>query len=419
MACPFVGATYDCTQKVVQPTGRFGLAVLKLDKTVRYHLFATVTNPNPAWACPGLAVGPDIVYLSKESFDGLPDQLPQLTNFTIVKPDPADCAPVTVVDDSGSPVPGAGLFINNDPANGLTDPNGVIRVKVTPGTTYEVGAFLANSGWPCPAYTSPDGSTFHFSEQRTVTAEQLVAGQTFIIPKPTIADCVPVTVVDDSGNPIPGAGLFINNGFGNGLTDPNGVIRVKVTPGTTYEVGAFLANSGWPCPSYTSPDGSTFHFSEQRTVTAEQLLAGQTFIIPKPDPSDCTPPPPVSTGSIRMFDLSGTPLPQAMISYCEYDPSTPPSYPNEPGTDCPRGNGFRGPDGDGVIRVPVTNPNSNLDITGLLACTDGSFLFGDHNNSTSNGYSFWTISASDLVTNGLDLTIIGNVAACLAPAPPT
>jgi hypothetical protein len=120
-----------------------------------------------------------------------------------------------------------------------------------------------------------------------------------------------------------------------------------------------------------------------------------------------------------MFDEAGSPLPQAFIGYCEYDPATPPSYPNDPDTDCPRGSGFRAPDGDGVIRVPVTDPGSELDITGYLRCTDGWFLFGDYNNRTENGYAAWTITANDLLTNGLDLEILGDVTACLAPVMPS
>ncbi len=125
-----------------------------------------------------------------------------------------------------------------------------------------------------------------------------------------------------------------------------------------------------------------------------------------------------STGAIRMFDQAGSPLPQALVGYCEYDPATPPSYPTTPGTDCARGSGFRGPDSDGVIRVPITDPSSKLDITGYLPCTDGWYLFGDYNDRTDNGYAFWTITANDLVTNGLDLRILGDVAVCLAPVPP-
>ncbi len=304
VACPYVGTTYDCSQKIVQPTGPFGFAVLKLDKSVRYHLFATVTNPNPPWPCPVLIGGPDIVYLSNESFDGLPNELPQLAKFTVVKPSPSDCAPITVVDDAGNPVPGAGLFVNGDPGNGVTNSQGIIQVKVTPGATYEIGAYLPNSGWPCPAYASPDGSTFHFSERRTVTAEQLSAGATtFVIPKPTVYDCVEVTVTDDAGNPAPGAGLFVDEGFGPGLTDSQGVIRLDVEPAGVYELGAFLSNSGWPCPGYISPDGSSFHFSEPRSVSAEELLDGETFVIRKPSAYDCV--------EVTVTDDAGNPLPGA------------------------------------------------------------------------------------------------------------
>ncbi|MET0662322.1 MAG: Ig-like domain-containing protein, partial [Ilumatobacteraceae bacterium] len=150
VACPIVGTTPDCAHRVVATTGPLGFAVLKLNKDVRYRLLAAVTNPDPAWACPGLPIEGDVVYLSNESFDGLPSELPQLATFTIVEPRPGDCAPITVTDDAGNPLQGAGVFINNDSGNGPTDANGIVTVKVAAGATYEIRAYLPNSGWPCP-----------------------------------------------------------------------------------------------------------------------------------------------------------------------------------------------------------------------------------------------------------------------------
>jgi hypothetical protein len=303
VACPIVGTTFDCTQKVVEPTGRFGFAVLKLNKTVQYHLFATVANPDPAWPCPVMN-GSDIVYLSNESFDGYPDQLPKLATFTITKPLPGDCAPVKVTDDAGNPIPNAGLFVNGDPRNGVTDSDGILNVRVTPGATYEIGAFLANSDWPCPAYTSPDGQTFHFSERRTVSTDQLFAGQTFVIRHPVEAECAPpivVPVFDDLGVQVPGAtGAFfcrIENGGCTSLPypqrDANGNLLFNINSlatDATYRIQPFVINSGWPCP-YILDNGDGFHSGPNVEVTGADLIAGNvTLVVHHPVEAECAPP---------------------------------------------------------------------------------------------------------------------------------
>jgi hypothetical protein len=313
VACPYVGAAADCSQAIRQAVGPSGVAVLSLNPAVRYRVLAVVTNPMPEWPCPGLPYGNDMLYLSAESLDGTPRELPRIAKFTVIEP--------------------------------------------------------------------------------------------------TAANCVTVRVTDDIGTPIPHAGLFIDAGYSNGQTDANGTIRMQVTPGTTYDMGAFVADTGWPCPSWVGPDGTQLHIANRRPVTAEELLAGMTFVIHKPDASECVP---VPTAEIRMVDESGAPLPAAFVSTCGYDASTPPMY--EPGTTnvCSPDSGWEGPDGDGVIRVPVADPTLMYDITGFLSCTNGWYLFGEFNN-TLNGYTFWTISGADLLANGLELTIIGDVEACLAP----
>ena len=258
IACPYVGAASDCTQAIRQPVGLLGFAVLSLNKATRYSVFAFVKNPSPAWECPGYPIGNDVLYISPESTNGTPQQLPLVSKFTVAKPGPYDCVTVRVTDDAGNPLPGAGVHVDGRPSgSGPADSNGTVRFKATPGVSYDIDAFVTNTGWPCPWVNPTDGTPFHFGEHRTVTAEQLLAGQTVVIHKPTAYECVTVTVTDDAGNPIPEAGLFVNDGYSNGQTDANGTIRIKVTPGTTYEIGAFVAGTGWPCPSWVNPVDGT------------------------------------------------------------------------------------------------------------------------------------------------------------------
>ena len=69
--------------------------------------------------------------------------------------------------------------------------------------------------------------------------------------------------------------------------DPDGVIRVAIDPDLLYDLGAFIANSGWPCPGFVSEDATTFHFSPNGTYTPGELRAGVTFVIAVPSPEDC------------------------------------------------------------------------------------------------------------------------------------
>lgn len=312
IACPYVGPTADCAHPVTEEVGRLGFAVLRLDRAVRYQVFAFVQNPSPAWACPGFFIGSDQLYLGAESLDGTPQELPLLARFTIAEP--------------------------------------------------------------------------------------------------TAYDCVTVTVTDDSGTPLQGAGLFVDDGFGEAPTDANGHTSLSVHPGAVYQLGAFIVGTGWPCP-WIQDDGAEFHFAESRSVSAEDLLLGVTIVIPKPDPSACAPPPPGTTAEIRIVDEGHEPLPQAFVGVCQYDPATPPTYPPPAVSVCNPAEWWAGSQPDGVIRIQV-DADRMYDITGFLSCTDGWFLFGGGNHAQA-GYEVWRISGADLLANGLDITIRGDVAGCV------
>ncbi len=134
-----------------------------------------------------------------------------------------------------------------------------------------------------------------------------------------------------------------------------------------------------------------------------------TLVIAKPDPSDC--PPPGPTAEIRVFDEAHNPLPQAFLGICQYDPATPPTYPPPAVTVCDPAEWFVGSDSDGVIRIEV-DPDLMYDITSFLSCTDGSFLFNE-GNFTQAGYHLDRISGADLLANGLETKIVGDVATCV------
>ncbi|HZX54770.1 MAG TPA: hypothetical protein VFE86_08805 [Ilumatobacteraceae bacterium] len=62
---------------------------------------------------------------------------------------------------------------------------------------------------------------------------------------------------------------------------------MAIDPDLTYDLGTFVANTGWPCPGFVAGDGTTFHFGQSGNFNARQLLAGATLSIPVPEPSDC------------------------------------------------------------------------------------------------------------------------------------
>jgi hypothetical protein len=247
VACPYVESTISCADPATESAdvGPGGIARLTLDPSTRYDVFAFVRNPDPAWACPGFQIGTDELYLSDEVVTGTGAEIPRFNQLTIAAPSPYDCVAVRVIDSNGAAVAGAGLFVDDGIAPGLTDADGVIRISVEPGQTYDVGAFVADAGWPCPFVW--EGTELHFSDRRQLSTDELLAGPTFVVRIPDSSECEPtqiatVLVVDQSGAPVAGAGLFVNGGFA-GPTGAAGEVQFVVEPELTYQVGAFLACS--------------------------------------------------------------------------------------------------------------------------------------------------------------------------------
>jgi hypothetical protein len=198
VACPIVGGQQDCSQWITANSNPVGLAQLRLDATVLYGVFAVIVDPEPAWACPGVVVDGQELYLSNR-IEALASAIPKMVTFTISEPSPLDCVVVSVVDDSnGDALTAAGLFVCahapgssdcvGDRFEG-PDPDGIIRMVVDDTLEYDLGAFITNTGWPCPWIHPDDGTEFHFGPSATYTATQLVAGVTLTIHHPTEAEC--------------------------------------------------------------------------------------------------------------------------------------------------------------------------------------------------------------------------------------
>jgi hypothetical protein len=315
VACPVVGGQQDCSQRITATANPMGIAQLKLDATVVYGVFAAVVDPQPAWACPGLVVDGQELYLSNR-IEAIGSAIPKSVTFKISRPSPLDCVAVAVVDDSnGVALTGAGLFVcAHAPGDTAcvgdrfagSDSDGIIRMVVDDTLDYDLGTFITNTGWPCPWINPDDGTEFHFGafpNTTTYTASQLVAGVTLTIHHPSAAECAPpptptvVSVVDDAnGETLLFAGLLVCahtpgsaecGGTSVEGPDADGVIRFVVDESLDYDLNAFITNTGWPCPWISPDDGTPFHFGPIATYTASQLLTGVTLTVHHPSAAEC------------------------------------------------------------------------------------------------------------------------------------
>jgi hypothetical protein len=197
MACPVVAGTPDCDAAALAPANRRGVARLRLDRRQTYEFSAFVQDPDPPWACPGFELNGSEFYFSADRLTATPRDVPRRATLTIEQPDPFECVPVTVTDETGGPLPTAGMFVcplapDGTPCPGPSfdgpDPDGIIRLALDPATTYRLQAFIVNTGWPCPAFVGPNGETFHFSPSADLPAPH-VSGTVFVIDRPDPTDC--------------------------------------------------------------------------------------------------------------------------------------------------------------------------------------------------------------------------------------
>jgi hypothetical protein len=350
LACPRLNGDFDCGPNAIRDdVNRFGVATLMLKASVSYRVFAVVANPDPEWACPGLIRDGDELYLSN-TLEGTATALPKLAKLVIPEPDPLDCVVVDVTDQFGTSLP-AGLFLCahlpgseecvEGPFEGA-DPDGVIRIEVNPELLYDLGAFYGTTEWPCPGFPLENGDQLYFGDSGTFDADQLLAGITLVVQKPDPLDCVVVNVTDQFGTSL-SAGLFVCGhepgsdeciGDGFGTTDANGLIRIEVDPTLIYDLRAFYASDEWPCPDFVADDGTHFHWGEEGTFTADQLLAGVTLVVPKP----------LNCAELTVVDQHGAMYTSAGLNVCAHEIGS---------TECVGGTMFDGTDADGIVRLDV------------------------------------------------------------------
>jgi hypothetical protein len=174
---------------------------------------------------------------------------------------------------------------------------GVAKLSLDPASVYRVFAVVADPtpAWACRGFVL-GGQELYLSDAIEGSASQLPRAATLIVAEPSPIDCAVVTVVDDAGNALPNAGLIVcahvpgsTDCVGDEFEGPDGdgVIRMKIDPALVYRLGAIVANTGWPCPSFISPTGVPFHFGESGSFTADDFIAGITLVIPQPSPDDC------------------------------------------------------------------------------------------------------------------------------------
>jgi len=404
VACPVVNGEQDCSHPVRSETNRAGFATLKLDTDVQYGVFGVVHDPQPAWACPGVVVDGQELYLS-DRIDALGRDVPRMLTFTITKPSPLDCVVVTVTDDAGNNLlQKAGLFVcAHTPGSSECigepfapqDLDGTIRMKIDPELIYDLGAFAGNLDWPCPGFILDDGSPLWFGESGSFTADDLLAGVTLVIPQPSPEDCVQILIADDSGNPLrhstvwicahaPGSSDCV--GVRDRGADEHGVVTMAIDLSLVYDLRPVANNTGWPCPSTVFADGSTFHIGDQSSFTGSDLLAGVTLLVPIPSADDCV--------AIGVTDDAGNPLPTGGLFVCAHALGS---------ADC-IGERFEGPDPDGLIRMLIDPTllydlgpfvtNTGWPCPGYIADDGTQFHFGANQSFTA-----------DQLLNGVTLVI--------------
>ncbi|HZX54771.1 MAG TPA: hypothetical protein VFE86_08810 [Ilumatobacteraceae bacterium] len=111
IACPLIGGQFDCASpETGVQVNRGGVRRLSLDPHKQYQLLAFVANPDPAWACPGLKVGDNELYLA-ENLVGFAADFPEVATFVIREPSRWTLWWSRSPDDSGDPLTTAGLFV--------------------------------------------------------------------------------------------------------------------------------------------------------------------------------------------------------------------------------------------------------------------------------------------------------------------
>ena len=405
VVCAHLPGSTDCVGDDLEFPDADGVIRVRIDPSLVYDLLGVAAHTG--WVCPSYVLedGTELWFSANGSFTA--DQLLAGVVLVVPNPVPENCKAIAVVDDAGNPLPPGtqwGLSMcghlpgsaecRAGPFDG-PDADGVARIEIDRDLVYELNVFVTNSGWPCPSGIGADGTQYHFGLPGSFTADDFDAGVTLVVPIPKPENCVPVAVTDDSGNPLPTAGLFVcahapgsADCIGERFEgpDPDGVIRMSIDPSLLYDLGPFVTNTGWPCPGYIADDGTPFHFGANQTFTADQLLNGVTLVIPAPSPEDCV--------RILITDDAGKPLPYSTVWICAHLPNS---------TDCvgPRD---QGSDINGVVTLAI-DPTLIYDLRPVANNTGWpcpSTVFPD--GSTFHVGDITSFTATDLLS-GVTLTV--------------
>jgi hypothetical protein len=161
--------------------------------------------------------------------------------------------------------------------------NGVVRLDLERDVRYEITGFVSDPEpeWACDGFLF-NGNELYFSKNRIdAMPDDISRRAVLIVVRPEVHDCVPITVVDDAGNPLTSAGMIVCPYAQDGTpcteatfdqADADGIIRLDVEPSVRYNLTAFVADA--TCGG--------FRFSAPRDALGDELVGGATFVIPRP-----------------------------------------------------------------------------------------------------------------------------------------
>jgi hypothetical protein len=116
-----------------------------------------------------------------------PNAIIKLNNLQVLdsagRPFPVGTAGVIACPLEGFSVPCGHLLV------GGADAQGNVLMEANPTVSYRFTGFVFNTGWPCPAFISPDGNAFWFSDPHDVFASEIARPTTFVIRQPDPSEC--------------------------------------------------------------------------------------------------------------------------------------------------------------------------------------------------------------------------------------
>jgi hypothetical protein len=290
LACP-PSAFGGCLIGAVDGNGHVSMP---LRPNVTYTINGTATNMD-GWNCPGYQFGDTKFWFSTTSVNGTPD-LANGSTFIVNEP---NCFTFRVLDGNGNPFGQAGMWAvpvgGGAMVFGNVDASGVATfTNLDPSVAYSFTAYAINTGWGCPGYTAPDGTTYNFAAPVQGNPADL-QGTTFTIARPPCYEFHGfVHTLDGTSGPIPSdqGGILAcrtdNSGCVSAPVDANGDVRMSnLDPTATYTINAYVVNMpGWSC-GWTGLPPDIYWFSNQSATGTPDTANGMTFDIYQPAGSSC------------------------------------------------------------------------------------------------------------------------------------